>query len=1071
MYIKKESSFFFANERAYKNNDEISADKWFPKGEVVMSELNTGQSKAVSYTSGPLLILAGPGSGKTLTITQKVLKLINDGISPDRILALTFSEKATEEMQDRIEKHIGIGTGITVSTFHSFCNDLIREFSLDLGINQGVRLISKEHSHVWGIRNIDLFGFDHITLPSKPTDLITSLLEGVSQFHDHLILPEELKTYVNASLTSGAALTNDEVDRLLKLGDLAKFYDHYQQYKRHNNFIDYDDMIYLACDLLENNHFVRTKIGSRYDHVLVDEFQDTNYAQLYLIYLIAGDGNLTCVADDDQCIYRFRGAYLSNISQLKTFYPSLEKVTLDINYRSTEQIVNISQQLIEANIEREQKDLVSSNGTGEQVKVVKAPDDESEAQWVAIEVKRLVEEELIEPKDIYILTRKRDDGRKFSDALRLQMIPAEDVGRLELAHFFVIQEALAYMRIVSDPFNNGIAFAKVLSREGVKEQNLKVINVEARRLVRNNSASGDGIYEVLLNQLDNIGIDQKELVSSIMARIQELIDHKKNHVPSDTLKYLLMEKTDLYRSALQEDTRTSRKNIEVLNALVRMAEDLELIGGNSGFEEVMEHMSLVFDMEIEDGEAKGENAVKIMTIHQSKGKEARAVFVCDMAARHLPLQYWKKPFTVPSQMAKGVQRDAEEKVLHLEEERRLAYVAMTRAKEKLYLVYPEKYVKNSNASKPSQFLEDIDHTRNPHVQMIEAGSVVRRSGLTSVSSLQLKMNEYEDMVNMYTRQGQLKQALESLLVLAQLRELEQSGDPANFDVQRFLQVTLKDPSQLQDLVDDRSPALVDPTMRFSASKIKEYMDCPLKFKYNSILRIPTPHKAHLQAGTWIHAIYEEMARQKMQGKTPLVSDAIQMLSEIWDSSVFSSCIQEKQERSNMEKMLGFWFQFEQNNLNETISIEERFDLSINGSLFTGFIDRLDRTPTGDHIVIDYKTNKTPYTRNDLKEDVQIALYCLAVREKYGKLPVKAGHMYVHPNVAKLNLIDIEVTKVNVVLEKIKEAVARILNEDFELKVRPNCYSCDYKGICERYKNERCCLNIDRSDYGLKDQEN
>ncbi|OPY25584.1 MAG: PD-(D/E)XK nuclease superfamily protein [Methanomethylovorans sp. PtaU1.Bin073] len=332
--------------------------------------------------------------------------------------------------------------------------------------------------------------------------------------------------------------------------------------------------------------------------------------------------------------------------------------------------------------------------------------------------------------------------------------------------------------------------------------------------------------------------------------------------------------------------------------------------------------------------------------------------------------------------------------------------------------------------------------------MIETKAALQQFGLTANSPLKLKMNEYEAMVSMYSRQGQLKQALESLLVLAQLRELEQSGDPANFDMQRFLQVTLKDPTELQDLIDDRLPALVDPAMRFSASKIKEYIDCPLKFKYNNILHIPTPQKTHLQVGTGIHAIYEEMARQKMQGKTSLISDAMKMLADTWDGSVFPSATQEKQERSKMEKMLEFWFRFEQTNPNETIAIEERFDISINGSPFTGFIDRLDRTPTGEYIVIDYKTNKTSYTKNELKEDVQIALYCLAVKEKYGKLPVKAGHMYVHPNVAKLNLIDIEATNVDAVLEKVKEAVAGILDEDFELKGQPNCYFCDYKGICE-----------------------
>jgi DNA helicase-2/ATP-dependent DNA helicase PcrA len=950
-------------------------------------------------------------------------------------------------MQERIEKKIGNGSGITVSTFHSFCNDLIREFSLDLGINRGTKLISKEHSHVWGIRNIDKFDLDHIMIPPRPIDLITSLLEGVSQFHDHLISPKEIENYVTTSLTNSNNLTSNETEELLKLGDLAKFYEHYQQYKWENNFIDYDDMIHLSCEFLENNKAARENITDRYDHILVDEFQDTNYAQLHLIHLMADGGNLTCVADDDQCIYRFRGAYLSNIDQLKTFYPSLEKVPLDVNYRSTEQIVDLSQQLIEINPQREQKNLVSSNGTGELVQVVKAPDDDSEAEWVATEIKRLVEKEGVEPRDIYILTRKRADGKKFSRALRLQMIPVEDVGSLQLVDFPIMQEALAYMKVVSDPFNNGIAFAKVFSREGVSEHNLQAINIMARKLARNNSRVGDGIYEVLLHHLSYIKIDQEDLVRSIVDRIQNLINYKRNHRPSFTLKHLLMEKTDLYSSQLHEDTRQSRKNIEVLNYLVKMVEDLELINGGSEFEEVMEHLALVFDMDIEDGNPGEENTVKVMTIHQSKGKEARVVFVCDMAVRHLPLQYQKKPFTVPSQLAKGVQRSEEEKVLHLEEERRLAYVAMTRARESLYLVFHERYLDNDNSSKPSPFLEDIDYEHNPLIEMIQANSSAQQTGLVAMSPLQLKLKEYEVLVSMYARQGQLKQALESLLVLAQLKEMEQSGNPANFDLKKFMKVTLKDPTQLQNLINDQLPPLVDPSMQFSASKIKEYIDCPLKFKYNAILQIPAPGKTHLQIGTGVHAIFEEMSKQKMQGRTPILKDAMKLLDDSWDSAAFSSVTQEKQERSKMEKMVEFWFDFEQNNSNEIIAMEERFDIDVNGSKFIGFIDRIDRTPSGEYIIIDYKTSKTPYTKKELKEDVQIALYCLAVKEKYGKLPVKAGHMYVHPNVAKLNLIDIQDKNIDTILEKIKEAVKGILDEDFELKVQPNCYHCDYISIC------------------------
>ncbi|WP_370575881.1 ATP-dependent helicase, partial [Methanomethylovorans sp.] len=307
---------------------------------MVLKTLNPEQFKAVTYTTGPLLILAGPGSGKTLTITEKVIHLIDSGMSPERILALTFSEKAAGEMQERIEKNIGIGSGITVSTFHSFCNELIREFPLDMGISYGTRLVSKEHSHVWGIKNIDAFAFENIVIPPSPYDLITSLLEGVSQLRDHLITPDELKTFLDSRL-SDPALDKEDRDRFLKMADLERFYRLYQNYKWNNDLIDFDDMIALACSLLDGNDVVKENIRSRYDHILVDEFQDTNYAQLHLVNVLADGGNLTCVADDDQCIYRFRGAYLSNIKQLEGFYPALEKVALEINYRSTNQIVEL----------------------------------------------------------------------------------------------------------------------------------------------------------------------------------------------------------------------------------------------------------------------------------------------------------------------------------------------------------------------------------------------------------------------------------------------------------------------------------------------------------------------------------------------------------------------------------------------------------------------------------------------------------------------------------------------------------------------------------------------------------
>ncbi|SFM80755.1 ATP-dependent helicase [Methanolobus profundi] len=1014
---------------------------------MVAGTLNDGQLKAVTYTEGPLLILAGPGSGKTLTITEKVVDLIDNGISAERILALTFSEKAAGEMQERIERQIGIGSGISVSTFHSFCNELIRQFPLDMGISYGTRLISKEHSHVWGIRNIDTFEFENLIIPPVPYDLITSLMEGVSQFQDHLIDHDELKDYIDKKL-SDPSIDDEEKDTLLKMADLERFYRHYQEYKWNNNFVDYDDMIAMACSLLEKNNVIKNEVKSRYDYILVDEFQDTNYAQLHLVHLLADSGNLTCVADDDQCIYRFRGAYLSNIKQLNDHYSNLEKVALEVNYRSTNQIVELSKQLVSCNPEREVKDFKAHNSDGELVKVVKAPDDDSEAEWVANEIKRLANEEGLEYQDIYILTRKRADGEKFSDALKALMIPVEYVGSLQLSDFPVIQDALAYMKLLADPFNNGVSFAKVLFREGVTEHNLQKINIQALQVKKTDPTQGDGIYSVLLNDLDYIDITQAELVKSILSRIEEVISYKKNHLPSDTVKYLLTQKTDLYRSQLARNDEHSRRNIKLLNSLVQMVADLELVDGGSEFEAVMEHLALVFNMDIDEGEASEDNTVKVMTIHQSKGKETKVVFVCDLAARHLPLQHRRKPFTVPSDMAKGVQRNADEKELHLEEERRLAYVAMTRAKEKLYLVFPEKYAANVKPSKPSQFLDEIDYENNPLIEFIEAAKTEVHHGTVSVSILQRKKEEYENLVSMYARQGQLDQALESIVVLAQLKELEMNGNLSAFDLGSFLKVSPLEPAELDDLVDGTVPPLVDQNMRFSASKIKEYMDCPLRFKYNSVLRIPTPQKGYFNVGTSVHAVYEEMIRQKMQGKSPSVADAKTMLNDTWNGSAFTSTTREQQEKNKMENMLDIWFDYENTNPNETIDVEQWFDLELEGNHFVGSIDRIDKTPDDEYIIIDYKTGKTTLSKKKMKEDVQLALYCLAVKEKYGKLPMQAGHFYVHPDKAKMVLVDVAVKEVDAVVARVKEVVKGILREDFEVLEDPECRYCDFGAVCE-----------------------
>jgi DNA helicase-2/ATP-dependent DNA helicase PcrA len=1006
---------------------------------------NESQKQAIEYLDGPLLILAGPGSGKTFTITEKVVNLTKN-IKPDKILALTFSEKAAKEMLDRIEEKIGKNSEITVSTFHAFCYELIKEFALDIGISKNPKLISKEHACVFGVKNIDSFGFETIKVSGKPYDLISRLIEGISQFYDFLISPNELEDYIVKELEKTS--DPETISELNKLHDLSKFYMAYEEYKRKNDLIDYDDMVAIACKLLENNPVIQKQLQNRFDYILVDEFQDTNYSQLYLINMLTKNGNLTCVADDDQCIYQFRGAYLTNISQLEEYYPNLKKIGLEVNYRSTENIVNLSQELIKNNEKREKKNILSNKSSEEKVNVVSMPDDYSEAEWVSKEVQNLIKTGL-SPKDIFILTRKTADGKKFSDSLKGILIPSEYIGNYRLQDFPVIKDTLAYISVISDPFNSGIDFKKIFTREGLSEHDIQKINKKAKELTYSNpEISGDGLYYILEKNLSELNLENLEIAKSIFENINELLIYKKNHLPSDTLKHLLIEKTDIYKLEIHQNTLNSRKNIELLNSLISLVEEFESVR-KTEFEEISEYLNILSDFEVEQEDFLENDTVKIMTIHQSKGKEAKAVFVCDVSERHLPLQYRKKEFTVPLDLQKGIKKDAsDEKKLYLEEELRLLYVAMTRAKDKLYLTYPKIFSGNKKESKPSVFLEGISYLQNEKVNFFETEKF-EKPVISVETPINKKISEYERLVIKYSVQKQYKKAIESIITLAKINELEKSGNLSNFDLNDFLKVDIPDISELSELLTVKLPPLVDKSMKFSASKIKQYIGCPLNFKYNYVLNIPTPKKAHLTVGTDVHKIFEDLGILKNKGEIIDLELAKSMLSENLKESSFNSKTEFEEEYSKSLKMVEYWFDFESKNKNKILATEEKFNLDLCGFTFTGIIDRVDETPNGEYIIIDYKTGKSTLTKPKMAEDVQMALYAMAVFEKYGKYPVKMGQLYVNPDVSKDVIIDVNPANIENIKENVISNVKKIMDEEFTVINTPKmCYYCDYKDICE-----------------------
>jgi DNA helicase-2/ATP-dependent DNA helicase PcrA len=315
--------------------------------------------------NGVQLIVAGPGSGKTRVITQKILHLIREGVQPETILALTFSDKAAEEMIERLEQDIDT-SALTIGTFHSFCLDVLSDNILDSGISFSSGVISRPNQLVWALDNIDSFSFEHLEIGNNARNVIESIIDGISAFRDELITPQELGEYL--AKKDNEELSDEERAYCNKLKDLLKVYTAYENYKRKEGLLDFDDMIDEASRLFARKPLALTRYLERYAHILVDEFQDTNYAQLNLIKQLAGD-NVCVVGDDDQSIYRFRGAYLTNFSDFKEHFNKCSEIVLDHNYRNSKNILALALELMEHAPNRTQKSLMTNNDAGDTVTV------------------------------------------------------------------------------------------------------------------------------------------------------------------------------------------------------------------------------------------------------------------------------------------------------------------------------------------------------------------------------------------------------------------------------------------------------------------------------------------------------------------------------------------------------------------------------------------------------------------------------------------------------------------------------------------------------------------------------
>ena len=1005
--------------------------------------LNPSQETAVKEC-GIQLVLAGPGSGKTRVITEKILHLVANGVRPENILALTFSEKAASEMLERLEGNVDT-LHLSVGTFHAFCLELLEDNVLDSGISFHGGIISRANQLVWGLKNIDTFGFSHIEVGNNAPGVIESIIDGISAFRDELIAPDELAEYLKGK--ESAEVTDTEREYLDKLADLLKVYRAYEQYKRTANLLDYDDMIHEAVRLLEAKPHILRRYRRQYTHILVDEFQDTNYAQLQLIRLLVGD-NVCVVGDDDQTIYRFRGAYLTNFHDFREKYPQCAEILLSHNYRNSQTILTLALELMKHAPNRREKELITQNPPGDPVIVAECENEAAEVSFVLSEIEKTLNtsipgrDRVFVPGDFAIICRRRAEGTKYYRALKRLGIPVEFVGEVEFFDARIIRDLLAYLTVIANPLIAGVSLARVMKMTGIPEPSIQRINTAAREIAREQKGN-DGVYESMMRALEIVPPDAP-VVLEITGLIDRILAEKDRSTLHELVHNLVMKDTNLYQRALSDE---SQQEPLLLKTFLKITEDYESIAPGTTVKEFLDYCKLLSGFSVEVGEMENKDAVRILTVHKSKGKEFPVVFVSDMAYQRFPLRYQSKPFYVPNDLSKGLKTGDDEKKLFEQEERRLCYVAMTRAELRLYLTRARFYNENKKETKPSQFLFEMRYADNPLITRVDVQAPKIIAEGPAATPFEELVKTTREQAKAAIDQGLHRTALQRLVELEKLRLIEAGEDPATFEASLFFAFTEpvfnlpETPGKRQSLISDGHT--------FSASALNTYEDCPLRYKFQYVLLVPSSPRTYFSFGQAVHSVIEQLSRDNLNGVPFSKERALALLDANWDSSAYPSRTQEAEDKRKADLLLDTFLDWQAKNRHTILVAEQRFRFRLGERNMTGYIDRIEQQPDGGLVVIDFKTGSKPsnITKAGIREDIQMNVYCMAVQAMYGKVPVRASLYYLKDDKTIDYIPDDE--SIAAFKERVSGMISAVCSEEFP--ARPSyigCQRCDYRDLCE-----------------------
>lgn len=962
--------------------------------------LNRSQESAIKHNKGPLLVVAGAGSGKTTVITERIVNLVKQNLAiPSEILALTFTEKAANEMQERVDIAMPYGYAeMWISTFHGFCDRVLRDEALAIGLPTNYSLLSTAEAIQLARRHIFDFDLEYFRPVGNPTKFVQAMLTHFSRLQDEDVTPEQ---YLKWSKNQKSKMnSNNQEDKLetAKWWELAKAYKQYDKLKADGGFFDFGDLIVKTLLLFRSRPNILKKYQGKFKYVLIDEFQDTNFAQFELAMLLAGKrANITVVGDDDQSVYRFRGAAISNILQFRKRFPKAKTVVLTENYRTYQQILDSAYSLIQHNnpdrleiAENIDKRLVSKRkGVGE-VNFIHTKSSEQEAQKVAEEISRLVESGDYDYSDFAILVRANSQADPFIAALGYLGIPCQFLGPEKLFEQPEIIELVSYLKVLVNQEDSQSLY-QVLSMP-----EMEIDQRDISQLLAESKKTHKSLWIVALESLENENLEDK--TTQDITRLMELVENhatKTKNFSTGRILYEFLEGSGILSNLLSPSSERSLKRATNIGLFFEKIKKYESSHRGSNIFEVIDWLDLVSDLGDSPRAAEtdwtAENAVNILTVHSAKGLEFPIVFMVNLVHLRFPSTNRAEPIPIPEALIKETLPSGD---FHLQEERRLFYVGMTRARDRLYLTAADYYSNESTARarKPSQFI----------FEALGDSAATKQTGVEETQQL-------------------------SLLNFAQ-------SDPPDFVSEQPLDVHY-----------------------LSYSQIDTFRLCPLHYRLSYLLKIPTAPSASLSLGNSVHNTLHGFLQQTRLGEKPVLGNLVDLLDKNWINEGYESRAHERKAFEAASSMLRDFFKNQFPLKKEIISLEQKFSvpLKIKGESplrIGGKIDRVDALPGGRIEIIDYKTGNAPKEgQKDVDRDLQLTFYALVATKSqeapFGKKPeeIKLTLWFLGENKK------FTTTRTADQLASMEREIFKTRNEiqtsDFSCSGHPYCERCEYKTFC------------------------